>query len=282
MKPGSRIRNVFVGTVYVFGILLILGALTSGGDSPDAGPSEPTAEMENTETTTMTDGGQPAAEAEDNGSTESNGASTTTPTQTSETDEGSSGSDGEADIRVRIITDGEWSGSVGTLESSRSVDGEGETTIDINDSADSVSASIQKEAQNDRELTVQILRGDTVLKESSTTAEFGVVSVSAMPDGGTATGDSSDSNDQDIEVRVQYEGDWSGSISAGGQSRSVEGSGAKTIGVEASDAMVVSANAQKDDDSDRELTIQILIDGEVVQESSTTAEYGIASVTAEV
>lgn len=68
---------------------------------------------------------------------------------------------------------------------------------------------------------------------------------------------------------------WSGSIAADGSSRSVDGSGEETFEVDG-DPMSISANAQKQDDSSDELVIQILQDGEVVSEQSTTAEYGVA------
>lgn len=42
------------------------------------------------------------------------------------------------------------------------------------------------------------------------------------------------------------------------------------------DLIALSMNAQKQDDSSEELTIQILQNGEVVAEQSTTAEYGVA------
>ncbi|WP_433630748.1 hypothetical protein [Halomicrococcus sp. NG-SE-24] len=57
--------------------------------------------------------------------------------------------------------------------------------------------------------------------------------------------------------------------------------GEKVVEVD-SDANVVSANAQKEDGSGSKLTIQVLEDGNVVKETSTTAEYGVAQVTADV
>lgn len=69
-----------------------------------------------------------------------------------------------------------------------------------------------------------------------------------------------------------------GSISAGGSAQSVDGSGSDTIAVDGSPSGI-SANAQKGDDSSSTLTIQILKDGEVVKESSTSAEYGMAQIT---
>lgn len=80
-----------------------------------------------------------------------------------------------------------------------------------------------------------------------------------------------------LAVRIDYDGDWSGAVGTEESTRSVDGSGSEEIAIEGSPG-VVSANAQKQDDSADELIIQILQDGEVVAEESTTAEYGVASV----
>ncbi|WP_254535261.1 hypothetical protein [Halomarina litorea] len=224
------------------------------------------------------DGGNGSGDTDSNEDSNANG-STTTQTQTttkSETDSGSSG--GSDDLRVRIQTEGAWSGSVGSAGSSSSVEGSGNEVVDVEDSADIISATIQKEADDSSKLTVQILRGEEVLKESSTSSSYGVASVSSMTSGsGSNSGDSSDG--ANLEVRIQYDGQWTGSISAGGSARSVDGSGTETIDIDDS-ASIVSANAQKQDDRSGTLTIQILSNGEVLKESSTSAAYGVASVTA--
>lgn len=80
-----------------------------------------------------------------------------------------------------------------------------------------------------------------------------------------------------IVVRIDYDGEWAGAVGTEQSTRSVDGSGSEDIEIEG-DPGVVSANAQKQDDSDDELIIQILQDGEVIAEESTTAEYGVASV----
>jgi len=64
----------------------------------------------------------------------------------------------------------------------------------------------------------------------------------------------------------------------GGSARSVEGSGERTIAIEG-DPSIITVNAQKHDDGAGELTVQILESGEVLNEASTTAEYGVAQVT---
>lgn len=76
-------------------------------------------------------------------------------------------------------------------------------------------------------------------------------------------------------VRIQYSGDWQGSIATGGQSRSVEGSGTTTYDI-SGDPFVISANAQKMDSGGGTLTVQIVEDGQVVRETSTSASYGVA------
>ncbi|WP_162993957.1 hypothetical protein [Halalkalicoccus subterraneus] len=93
----------------------------------------------------------------------------------------------------------------------------------------------------------------------------------------TQESDQAESTDGSFSIRVDYDGEWSGAVGSEGSSRSVDGSGTEEIEIDG-DPMVISANAQKQDDSSDELTIQILQDGEVVAEQSTTAEYGVASV----
>lgn len=89
--------------------------------------------------------------------------------------------------------------------------------------------------------------------------------------------DETESSDAGIEVRISYSGDWSGSVGGDGTSSSVEGSGDETIPIDG-DPATVAATIQKQDDSSDELTVAILEDGEVIVEESTTAEYGVVSV----
>lgn len=105
------------------------------------------------------------------------------------------------------------------------------------------------------------------------------------PDKNTSTTPSTSDNSKNVaddqvkgvQVKVIYSGDWSGAVGDDGSTNSVSGSGEETIDID-DGAMIVSANAQKKDASSEELTIQILKDGKVIKESSTDAEYGVASV----
>ena len=93
-----------------------------------------------------------------------------------------------------------------------------------------------------------------------------------------SNGDDNGNGDEGFQVRIIYDGEWTGAAGAEGGTSSIEGEGEETIDID-DDADIISANAQKQDDSDRELTIQILEDGEVVAEESTTAGFGVAQVT---
>ena len=122
----------------------------------------------------------------------------------------------------------------------------------------------------------------------------GLIIISALtgggsPDKNTATTSSSDDNNSSessddtateevkgTQVKISYSGKWSGAISSGGSTSSISGSGDKVIDIDESG--IVSANAQKQDGSSKELQIQILKDGDVVEEASTDSEYGVASV----
>ncbi|MCU4974859.1 hypothetical protein OB955_19245 [Halobacteria archaeon AArc-m2/3/4] len=80
-----------------------------------------------------------------------------------------------------------------------------------------------------------------------------------------------------LQVRILYDGDWSGAVGEEGSTQSVEGNGDETLDV-SDDAMIVSATAQKQDASDDELVVQILNDGEIIEEGSTTADYGVVGI----
>lgn len=83
------------------------------------------------------------------------------------------------------------------------------------------------------------------------------------------------------QIKIIYGGEWSGAAGDASSINSISGSGDETIDL-ADDARIISANAQKQDASSDTLTIQILKDGKVVKEASTSAEYGVAQVAATV
>lgn len=95
-------------------------------------------------------------------------------------------------------------------------------------------------------------------------------------------GDAGDTDQQsgpDYAVKVQYSGEWSGamSVTGGGDSttESISGSGTETISI-SGEPSIVSANAQKQDGSGETIVVQIIKDGEVVSEASSSSGYGVA------
>ena len=119
----------------------------------------------------------------------------------------------------------------------------------------------------------------------------GILLIAVLGGGGTSdkntatkTDDSSKTADEQVkgvQVKVIYSGEWSGAAGDASSMNSISGAGEETIDLD-DDAYIVSANAQKKDASSDTLTIQILKDGKVVEESSTDAEYGVAQVSANV
>jgi hypothetical protein len=95
---------------------------------------------------------------------------------------------------------------------------------------------------------------------------------------GTGVGSDGTTSGAGYQIRIQYSGEWSGAVSAVSGSRSIQGTGTETIDI-SGNPDVISANAQKQTANRETLTIQVLQDGEIVRESQTNAEYGIASVT---
>lgn len=84
----------------------------------------------------------------------------------------------EKGVQVKIITEGSWSGSIGDASSQSTYDGSGDDTIKLDDANSVVSAAIQKGSADSSELKVQIIKDGEVIKEGSTTGEYGMVTVS--------------------------------------------------------------------------------------------------------
>lgn len=196
-----------------------------------------------TEDTGDGDGGQDATEAPD--TEESTTETQTTEEQTTEEQTTEQTSSSEVTYQVRIQYTGEWSGSIGGDGSVRSVDGSGEQTFDIESDPFIVSANAQKQDDSSDTLTVQILENGEVIAERSTSTEYGIAQVTSedgMGGGGSDSGSGGSGSESSFSVRVQYSGSWQGSIGTGGSTRTVEGSGSRTIQIDGS-PNIISANA---------------------------------------
>jgi len=79
------------------------------------------------------------------------------------------------------------------------------------------------------------------------------------------------------QIRITYNGAWSGSYYTDGSSISVDGTGSKTIPISNSNG-IVSVSFQKKDGSSDELKVEILNNGNVLKSGSTTAAYGLVAI----
>jgi len=103
---------------------------------------------------------------------------TTAPTSTNTTSTSSSSTASASGTQVRVTYSGSWTGNYGDVSGSQSVEGTGSKTFDISGSPDIVSAVFQKSGGGSGTLTVDILQNGQVLETKSTSAQYGVVSVS--------------------------------------------------------------------------------------------------------
>lgn len=180
---------------------------------------------------------------------------------------------GGGSYSVKIVAEGKWSGTIMSGGSSKTVEGEGKKTFQLDEDASIVSANAQKKGANSNTLTIQIIKDGEVMKKSSTSAEYGMAQVSYS----SLSGNSSNKKSGYV-VKISYDGKWSGAVGGDGSTRTVEGSGTKKFPIKG-DPFAISGNAQKRDGGAGKLTIQVLNDGKVIKESSTSAEYGMAMVT---
>ena len=84
--------------------------------------------------------------------------------------------------------------------------------------------------------------------------------------------------DSDIQIRVTCDGDWQGSVGVGSSQASYSGSGDKLINLDGDSSDIVAAAVQKQDSGNGKLKVEIIKDGKVVKDASTTSEYGVVSL----
>lgn len=82
-----------------------------------------------------------------------------------------------------------------------------------------------------------------------------------------------------VEIIIEYAGDWSGEINADDSSRTISGSGNDVLEVDVNeDTTSVGVTIKKEDSTDNELAVQILVDQEVEAEASANAPSGMVSL----
>jgi len=80
-----------------------------------------------------------------------------------------------------------------------------------------------------------------------------------------------------VQIRITYSGLWSGAYGDAGAMQSIDGTGSKTITLD-NPGSIISTSFQKKDNSQDELKIEILKNGQVLKSGSTTAAYGVVAV----
>lgn len=85
---------------------------------------------------------------------------------------------GVSGIQVKIVYEGAWQGSLATGNTSRSIDGEGTTTLDAPSDTRTVSVTAHKQDDSDRKLTVQILNDGKIVTKGSTNSPEGIIQAS--------------------------------------------------------------------------------------------------------
>lgn len=88
---------------------------------------------------------------------------------------------------------------------------------------------------------------------------------------------SSSSSSGPISVVISYSGEWSGAIADSSGTRSIEGTGDKTINLGNVDG-AIAANAQKRDSSSETLTISLKQNGKTLEKETTSSDYGFVQV----
>ena len=81
------------------------------------------------------------------------------------------------------------------------------------------------------------------------------------------------------QLKVSYDGSWSGVVVAGNSVKTVSGYGEQTIDLDCDTNDQVHTQISKMDDSSDNLKVQIIKGGQVAGEQTTSMPYGFVSIT---
>lgn len=117
-------------------------------------------------------------------------------------------------------------------------------------------------------------------KSSSSGSDYSSSSSSSSSSYSSSSSSSSNDGvgDSALQVKVIYSGSWDGAVGTIDSDYSVSGSGSKVLNIDGSRWDTCSAVIQKADSGNGKLTVQIIKNGKVKKQSSTTASYGVVSV----
>jgi len=128
------------------------------------------------------------------------------------------------------------------------------------------------------EVTLDLFDGDELSEVAFNEIQDGFFSITYFLDGvERSSQEFGEESSQYVSFKILYDGSWQGALGTVGGQRSISGQGEGHLPVD-NNANIVSGNAQKQDSGSGTLTVQILVDGEVIAEQSTSGEYGVAQV----
>lgn len=122
-------------------------------------------------------------------------------------------------------------------------------------------------------VNVFVLSSDLTQTTTPSVSNNGLSSSSSSSSDSSSSGSSTSA----VKLVISYSGDWTGAISDSSGTRTIEGTGDKTINLGNIDG-AVAANAQKSDDSSETMTISLKKGVSTLKKSSTSSEYGVVSV----
>lgn len=201
-----------------------------------------------------------------------------------------SGDSDNSEVNSLTITDNEI-GNRGTVTTStltieNTTEEELDPTISVNvgigpdslygESSDEQSTTIA--GGESSEITLDLFDGNELSEVAYNEVQNGFFSITYLINGVEKSyQELGEESSQYVSFRVIYSGSWQGSIGSESGQRSISGQGDSHLPVD-NNATIVSGNAQKQDNGSGTLTVQILVDGEVANEESTSTEYGVAQV----
>ena len=115
--------------------------------------------------------------------------------------------------------------------------------------------------------------------EASTSTEQTTTATPSSSPTETQTGteaSGSNASSDTLVFTIEYAGDWQGSITADGQQQSIDGYGYREGNI--TPAPDYAAMSVQKRDKIGELVIAFHYNGEVIQQGSTTADYGVVSI----
>lgn len=204
--------------------------------------------------------------------------------------DGGNGGDGNSEADSLTITDNEIGQSGTVTTSTLTIENTGEEelnpTISVNvgigpdglygEHSDEQSTTIA--GGETTEVTLDLFDGTEITEVALNEVENGFFTFTYFINGVEKSHQElGEESSQYVSFKVLYDGGWQGALGTESGQRSISGQGDSHLPVDNS-ANIVSGNAQKQDNGSGTLTVQILVDGEVISEQSTSAEYGVAQI----